>query len=54
MRLSNFLTFAFAWAETGNQELAVEAHSFAARSPLDVLRLSELARIGKSVVKSLT
>ena len=34
MRLSNFLTFAFASAETGNQPLAGEAHYFAARSPL--------------------
>ena len=59
MRLSNFLTFAlrrlaFALFETENQQLAGKAHFFAARSPLDVPRLSELVRIGKSVVKSLT
>ena len=34
MRLSNFLTFAFASAETENQQLAVAAYFFDARSPL--------------------
>ena len=52
MRLSNFLTFAFASAETGNQPLAGEAHFFAARSPLDVPRLSTVGRIGKSVLEA--
>ena len=48
------LNAASASAVVGNQPLAGEAHFFAARSPLDVPRLSELARIGKRVVMSLT
>ena len=41
-------------AETETSGWLGEAHFFAARSPLDVPRLSELGRIDKSVVKSLT
>ena len=57
MRLSNFLTFAlrrlaFALFETENQQLAGKAHFFAARSPLDVPRLSTVGRIGKSVLEA--
>ena len=43
---------AFALFETENQRLAGEAHFFAARSPLDVPRLSTVGRIGKSVLEA--
>ena len=48
------LNAASASAETETSGWLGEAHFFAARSPLDVPRLSELARIGKRVVMSLT